>query len=199
MTEKTISSVLFDTSFLLKESSDIDTIIKTLHRDRISCYISPTIKSELDDLYYVGRISENQYKKAMKRCMRSRVSSIETSRNYLQKSMTGECTISMNKEHGVSPDNIRNDCSVLTSSLSHDIDIILSEDFHFTSKYTEKVVETISDKICEKFGKLCDSEILLLNKDTFVASYKDKKVDLDIMESMKQPVRKDSKVMGREK
>ncbi|MDO9518003.1 MAG: hypothetical protein Q7J10_08155 [Methanosarcinaceae archaeon] len=138
MTEKIISSVLFDTSFLLKESQDIDTIIKTLHKDRVSSYISPTIKSELDDLYYVGRISESQYKKAMKRCMRSRVSSIETTRNYLQKSMTGECMISMNNEHGVSPVNIRNDCNVLTSGLSHDIDMILSEDFHFTSKYTAK-------------------------------------------------------------
>ncbi|MCL7411749.1 MAG: hypothetical protein M8350_08115 [Methanosarcinaceae archaeon] len=33
----------------------------------------------------------------------SRVSSIKASRNYLQKSMTGECTISMNEEHGISP------------------------------------------------------------------------------------------------
>ncbi|MBW6469812.1 MAG: hypothetical protein K0A90_01150 [Methanosarcinaceae archaeon] len=64
---------------------------------------------------------------------------------------------------------------------------------------TEKVVETISDKICEKIGKLCDYEILLLNKNIFVAFYKDKKIDLDIMESMKQPVRKDSKVLVREK
>lgn len=196
MPAKSISSVLFDTSFLLKESPDIDTIIKMLHRDGISCYISPTIKSELDDLYYVGRISEKQHKKATKRCMKSRVDSIVARRNYLHESMTEECTVSMSKEHGVAPKDVRNDCNILTSGLSHDIDMILAEDYHFTSKYTEKVVETVSDRICDRFGKLCDSEIVLLNKDTFLAAYREHKVDLDVVESMKQRVRKDSKILG---
>ena len=196
MSAKNISSVLFDTSFLLKESSDIDTIIKILHRDKISCYISPTIQTELDNLYYVGRISENQHKKATKRCMKSRVSSIVTRRNYLHDSMTEECTVSMSKEHGVAPKDVRNDCNILTSGLSHDIDMILAEDYHFTSKYTEKVVETVSGRICDRFGKLCDSEIVLLNKDTFLAAYREHKVDLDVVESMKQRVRKDSKILG---
>lgn len=196
MPAKTISSVLFDTSFLLKESPDIDTIIKILHKDGISCYISPTIKTELDDLYYVGRISEKQHKKATKRCMKSRVSSIESRRNYLQESMNEECMVSMNHEHGAAPKDVRNDCNILTSSLSHDIDMILAEDFHFTSKYTEKVVETVSGNICGRFGKLCDSEIVLLNKDTFLAAYREKQVDMDVVESMKQQVKKDSKVLG---
>ncbi|MCK5660934.1 MAG: hypothetical protein KAH86_06200, partial [Methanosarcinales archaeon] len=62
-----------------------------------------------------------------------------------------------------------------------------------------KVVETVSGKICDKFGKLCDSEIVLLNKDTFLAAYKEQKVDMDVVESMKQQVRKDSKVLGHRK
>ncbi|MCK5660631.1 MAG: hypothetical protein KAH86_04665, partial [Methanosarcinales archaeon] len=79
------------------------------------------------------------------------------------------------------------------------IDMILAEDFHFTSKYTEKVVETVSGKMCDRFGKLCDSDILLLNKDTFLAAYREKQVDMDVVESMKQRVRKYSKVLGHAK
>lgn len=110
--------------------------------------------------------------------------------------MIEECTVSMNKEHGVAPKDVRNDCNILTSGLSHDIDMILTEDFHFTSKYTEIVVETMSGRICDRFGKLCDSEIVLLNKDTFLAAYKTNEVDMDVVESMKQRVRKNSKVLG---
>lgn len=51
MTFQTIESVLFDTSFLLNDSPDVDNIIKILHRDKVSSYISRTIQSEMDDLY----------------------------------------------------------------------------------------------------------------------------------------------------
>jgi len=50
MPHRPIESVLFDTSFLLNDLPDVDKIIKILHRGRVSCYISRTIQSEMDDL-----------------------------------------------------------------------------------------------------------------------------------------------------
>jgi hypothetical protein len=193
---KSITKVLFDTSFLLKDSPDIDEIIKILHRDGISCYISSAIQTELDNLYYFGRISSEQYNRAVSRCGKARAGNIEGARNYLEKSITKECTISMNLEHGVDAKDVRNDCSILTSSLNNHIDLILSEDFHFTSKYTGNVVNTVCEKTCDRFQRLCECDILALNKDTFLASYKESTVDLDIAESMKHNIRKNSKTVS---
>ncbi len=193
---KSIKKVLFDTSFLLKDSPDVDEVIKILRRDGISCYISYTIQTELDNLYYFGQISSEQYNRAMSRYRKARAENIEGTRNYLEKSITKECTISMNLEHGVGARDVRNDCSILTSSLNNHIDLILSEDFHFTSKYTANVVNTVCERTCDRFQRLCECDILALNKDTFLASYKGSIVDLDIAESMKHNIRKNSKTMG---
>ncbi|MCK4929187.1 MAG: hypothetical protein KAR76_05575 [Methanosarcinales archaeon] len=192
---QTIESVLFDTSFLLNDSGDVDNIIKILHKDRVSCYISRTIQSEMDDLYYVGRISKQKYNKGLARCRKARASLLDSSRNFLQGSMTKECTVSMEQEHGTKPGDAHNDCSILTSSLYNYIDLILSEDFHFTSMHTDKVVDSVIDMTCERFDKLCGEDILLLNKDGFLAAYKEGQVDLEVVEAMKQDVRKGSKVL----
>jgi len=196
MSFKKVTKVLFDTSFLLKDSNDIDEIIKILHRDGISCYISSTIQTELDNLYYFSQISSEQYKKAISRYRKARAGNIEGARNYLEESITKECTISMNLQHGVSVKDVRNDCHILTSSLNNHIDLILSEDFHFTSKYTGNVVNTVCERTCNRFQRLCDCDILLLNKDTFLASYKGSKVDLDIAESLKHNIKKNGKTMS---
>ncbi len=193
---KSITNVLFDTSFLLKDSPDINEIIKILHRDRISCYVSSTVQTELDNLYYFGQISSQQYNRAIARCRKARAVNIEGTRNYLEESITKECTTSMNLEHGVDARDVHNDCSILTSSLNNHIDLILSEDFHFTSKYTDNVVNTVCEKTCDRFQRLCECDILALNKDTFLAAYKGNMVDLDIAESMKHNIRKNSKTMG---
>jgi hypothetical protein len=193
---KSIKKVLFDTSFLLKDSPDIDEIIKLLRRDGISCYISSTIQTELDNLYYFSRISSKQYNRAISRCSKARVGNIEGTHNYLQKSIKKDCTISMNLEHGVDAKDVRNDCSILTSSLNNHIDLILSEDFHFTSKYTGNVVNMVCERTCDRFQRLCECDILALNKDTFLASYKESTVDLDIAESMKHNIRKNSKTVN---
>ncbi|NJD78014.1 MAG: hypothetical protein FIB08_13130 [Candidatus Methanoperedens sp.] len=193
---KNVTKVIFDTSFLLKNSPDIDEIIKILRRDRISCYISFTIQTELDNLYYFGQISVEQYKKAISRYKKAKAGNIEGTRNYLEESITKECTISMNLEHGVSAKDVRNDCSILTSSLNNHIDLILSEDFHFTSKYTGNVVNTVCERTCNRFQRLCECDILALNKDTFLASYKGNMVDLDIAESMKHNIKKNSKIVS---
>lgn len=190
--------MLFDTSFLLKESRDIDDIIKILHRDSIACFIPPTVQTELDDLFYVDRISKEQYDRTMVRIKKASAVNLENNRNYLQKSITKECTISMNIEHGVESKEVRNDCSILTTGLYNHIDLILSEDFHFTSRYTANVVDTMSANTCNRFQKLCESDILLLDKDSFLAAYQEKKVDLGLVESMKQDIRKDSKLLKNE-
>lgn len=193
---KNVIKVLFDTSFLLKDSLDIDVIIKILRRDGISCYISSTIQTELDNLYYFGRISNEQYKKAISRYRKAKAGNIEDAHNYLGESITKECTISMKLEHGVDRKDVVNDCSILTSSLNNHIDLILSEDFHFTSKYTGNVVNTVCERTCNRFQKLCECDTLALNKDTFLASYKGSMVDLDIAESMKHNIRKNSKTLS---
>jgi rRNA-processing protein FCF1 len=187
---KKVTKVMFDTSFLLKDSPDIDEIIRILRRDKISCYISSTIQSELDNLYYFRKISGEQYKRAISRYRKAKAGNIEGTRNYLEESITKECTISMNLEHGVNAKDMRNDCSILTSSLNNHIDLILSEDFHFTSKSTGNVVNTVCKRTCNRFQRLCECDILLLNEDTFLASYKGSMVDLDIAESMKHNIEK---------
>ncbi len=196
MPSKNITKVLFDTSFLLKDSPDIDVIIKILHKDGISCYISSTIQTELDNLYYFGRISKEQYQRAMSRYRKAKAGKIEGARNFLGESITKECTISMKLEHGVGSKDVGNDCSILTSSLNNHIDLILSEDFHFTSKYTGNVVNTVCEKTCNRFQRLCECDILALNKDTFLASYKRSMIDLEIAESMQQNIRKNGKTVG---
>ncbi len=102
----------------------------------------------------------------------------------------------MKLEHGVGSKDVINDCSILTSSLNDHIDLILSEDFHFTSKYTGNVVNTVCERTCNRFQRLCECDILALNKDTFLASYKGSMVDLDIAESMKHNIRKNSKTVS---
>ncbi len=187
---------MFDTSFLLKDSAGIDEIIKILRRDRISCYISSTVQTELDNLYYFGQISSQQITRAMARCRKARAGNIEGLRNYLEESITKECTISMNMEHEAIAKDVRNDCSILTSSLNNHIDLILSEDFHFTSKYSDNVINTVCERTCDRFHRLCECDILALNKDTFLAAYKGNMVDLNVVEKMKYEIRKNVKRIG---
>ena len=103
MPHRPLESVLFDTSFLLNDSPDVDNIIKILQKDRVSCYISRTIHSEMDDQYYVGRISKQKYTKGLAMCRKARASLLDSGRNFLQDSITQECTVSMTQEHGITP------------------------------------------------------------------------------------------------
>ena len=105
--------------------------------------------------------------------------------------------MSMTQEHGTAPGDLHNDCSILTSGLYNYIDLILSEDFHLTSKHTDKVVDSVIDMTCERFDKLCGGDIILLNKDVFLDAYLNGQVNLEVVEAMKQDVRKNSKVLKR--
>lgn len=195
MPYKEIRKVLFDTSFLLNGSPDVDMLIKTIRKDKVSCYISSTIQSELEYLYYMGRLSKERYNKAISRYKKAGALNIEDPRNFLQESVTKECTLSMNEEHGVDLKDVRNDCNILTSGLNNKMDLILSEDFHFTSKHSDRVVDNVCNKTCDRFHKLCECDILMVNKDTFLAAYNKNQVDLDVVTSMKQDIRKDSKTL----
>lgn len=192
---KKITNVLFDTSFLLNNSPDIDKIIKTLRHDRIQCFTSSTVLSELEYLYTMGRMSREQNNRAVSRYKKAGSKNIEMLHNYLQETMTQECSLSMNNEHGVEPNDIRNDCNILTSGLKNQIDMILSEDFHFTSKYTDKVVNDVCNKTCDRFHKLCECDIILINRKTFLAAYGQGNIDLDVVADMKPAIRKPSKVL----
>jgi len=190
---KSITNILFDTSFLLNDSKDIELITKMLRKDGISCYISKTVRTEIEGLYYFGRITEEQYNRAIRRYKRAGAEDIEKRRNYLQESMTNECTTSMNEQHGIETKDVRNDCNILTSGLINDIDVILSEVFHFTSMNTDNVVNKVCETTCERYERMCECDILMMNRTTFLAAYSDRKIDVGIMESMKKDIRKDTK------
>ena len=45
-----IRSLSFDTSFLLKNNKIVDDVIKLLKKDKVQCYITSTVVSELEQL-----------------------------------------------------------------------------------------------------------------------------------------------------
>ena len=140
-------------------------------------------------------MSREQNNRAVSRYKKAGSKNIEMPHNYLQESMTHECSLSMNSEHGVEPKDVRNDCNILTSGLKNHIDMILSEDFHFTSKYTDNVVDDVCGKTCDRFHKLCECDIILINRKTFLAAYGQGSIDLDVVTDMKPAIRKPSKVL----
>jgi hypothetical protein len=72
-----IRSVSFDTSFLLRDSFLVDSVIKTLAHDSIPCFITTTVVSELEQLKIWGRIFESDYKLAIKRWKKSHATVID--------------------------------------------------------------------------------------------------------------------------
>ncbi|MCJ7696822.1 MAG: hypothetical protein MUO73_00615, partial [Thermoplasmata archaeon] len=62
-----IRSVSFDTSFLLKDDSFVDRVMDALARDHITCFVTATVASELEQLKIWGRITGSTHKKAIKR------------------------------------------------------------------------------------------------------------------------------------
>lgn len=62
-----IRSVSFDTSFLLKDDSEVDMVIRRLAKDNIRCFITTTVASEIEQLKVWGRISNEEYRHALRR------------------------------------------------------------------------------------------------------------------------------------
>ena len=111
-----VRSVSFDTSFLIKNDSLIDKVIKILTRDNIPCFITSTVASEIEQLKVWGRITISEYKKTIKRWKDTHATVIDFRNRLLSDAFGKACIKSMEKHHGVKVDDIANDCYILVST-----------------------------------------------------------------------------------
>ena len=188
-----IRSVSFDTSILLRDSILVDKVVKKLAHDFIPCFITTTVISELEQLKIWGRITEKEYKKAMKRWKHTHAKVIDFKNRLLSNAFGKACMISMEKHHGVKPEDIVNDCSILVSTLKNGVDVFLSEDFHFTSKITKEVVDEVSHAACREYHMMCDTRLFSVNTETFLEAYQNGSINLEIVELRLQSIRKKGK------
>ena len=188
-----IRSTSFDTSFLLKETLNVDKILKKLKKDDIPCYVTSTVISELELLRVGDRINEKRYKIAMSRWKRVNSKVIDFKNKIVSSELKKECVISMEEHHGVKPEDIINDCSILIVSLKNGIDLFLSEDFHFTSRVTEDVLSEIKSNACTEYSLMCGEEMYRLDTVTFLKAYDRGKIDLEIIEASQKNVKKPKK------
>ncbi len=190
-----VRSVSFDTSFLIKNDSLIDEIIKVLVRDNIPCFITSTVVSELEQLKVWGRITISEYKKAIKRWKYTHATIIDFRNRLLSDAFGKACISSMEKHHGVKADDIANDCNILVSTLKNGVDLFLSEDFHFTSKITRDVIEEVSNAACSEYHLMCDPMLYAIDTKTFIEAYNHGKINLDIIENKMMSIKKNSKLL----
>ncbi|KYK25821.1 hypothetical protein AYK20_03980 [Thermoplasmatales archaeon SG8-52-1] len=190
-----VRSVSFDTSFLLKEDSDVDKIIKLLSRDSVPCFITSTVVSELEQLKIWGRIVDDVYKLAIRRWKRAHANIIDFKNQLLSSTFGRECMLSMKKHHGIKSEDIINDCKILVSILKKGVDIFLSEDYHFTSRITKKVINEVKNAACNQYHQMCDSFIYSIDTKIFLGAYKNGNVDINFIESKLKDIRKDEKVL----
>ena len=190
---KIIRSVSFDTSFLLKDDPDADRVIKKLKRDGISCYMTSTVISELEQLKIWNRIDERFYKKAMSRWKRVNARIIDFKNRFLSSEFGRQCVTSMEAHHGVKPEDILNDCNILVIGLKNGVDLFLSEDFHFTSKVTEDVLKDVTNNACVEYHQMCGENLYAADTKTFLKAYKKGKIDLEVLDSFRQDIKKPGK------
>ncbi|KYK20016.1 hypothetical protein AYK24_04380 [Thermoplasmatales archaeon SG8-52-4] len=190
-----VRSVSFDTSFLLKDDSDVDRIIKVLSHDMIPCFITSTVVSELEQLKIWGRISNDIYKHAIRRWKRAHANIIDFKNQFLYSAFGRACMLSMKKHHGVKSEDIINDCNILVSILKKGVDIFLSEDYHFTSKITKKVINEVTNAACSQYHQMCDSFIYSIDTKTFLGAYTNGSVNTKYIESKLKDIRKDEKIL----
>ena len=190
-----IRSISLDTSFLLKDNILVDTVVKKLAHDYIPCFITSTVVSELEQLKIWGRITEKDYKKAIKRLNHTKARVIDFKNWLLSDTFGKTCMISMQKYHGVKPKDIINDCNILVTTLKNGVDVFLSEDFHFTSKITKEVINEVSHAACREFHMICDTHLYSINTETFLAAYNNSELNLDIVNSRLIDIRKEGKLL----
>lgn len=188
-----LRSVSFDTSFLLKEDPYVDEVIHMLARDKIPCFITTTVVSELEQLKIWGRITQSVYKNAMKRWTHVHATVIDFKNRLLSDAFGRACVRSMETHHGVSPSDIVNDCSIIVSALKNGVDLFLSEDFHFTSQITREVIDEVTNAACSEYHQMCDTMMYSIDTRTFLEAYQDASIDLDIVRSRMQSIRKKEK------
>ena len=189
-----LRSLSFDTSFLLKRNPLVDKVIKILNKDNIKCYITSTVVSELEQLKIWGRISLLDYKLAIKRWKRTRANVVDFKNRFLKNEFGKTCMRSMEENHGVNPKDIVNDCNILITSLKNGVDIFLSEDYHFTSRITKKVIDKIKNNACREYHLMCNTLLYNIDSKTFLLAYSGGKIDTEIIEknmiSIKKPTKR---------
>jgi rRNA-processing protein FCF1 len=190
---KNIRSVSFDTSFLLKERPGVDKVLKELKRDSINCYITATVLSELEMLKNYDRINEQLFKLAMSRWKHVGGNIINFKNRLLSEEIKKECVESMGKHHGVSKQDIINDCNILVTSLKNGVDLFLSEDFHFTSKITLEVLNDVTNNACKEYYQMCGEEMYCVDTLTFLEAYNRGIINIKIIEALRQNIRKPGK------
>ena len=190
-----VRSVSFDTSFLIKNDSLIDKVIKILTRDNIPCFITSTVASEIEQLKVWGRITISEYKKTIKRWKDTHATVIDFRNRLLSDAFGKACIKSMEKHHGVKVDDIANDCNILVSTLKNGVDLFLSEDFHFTSKITRDVINEVSSAACSEYHLMCDPMLYAIDTKTFIEAYNHGNIDVDIIESKMKSIKKNSKLL----
>jgi rRNA-processing protein FCF1 len=188
-----IRSVSFDTSFLLHEKYLIDKAIKLLVRDQIPCFITSTVLSELEQLKVWDRITKIEYNRALKRWKQTNATVIDFKNRLFSDAFSKTCIQSMEEHHGVKSINIANDCNILVSALKNGVDLFLSEDYHFTSKLTKKVISEVKHAACSEYHQMCNSSLYSIDAFTFIKSYDNGKVDLNIIQKYMKSIRKSGK------
>lgn len=193
VTMKEVRSVSFDTSFLLKDHHDVDKIIKKLRKDSLKCFVTSTVISELEQLKVWGRIDERLFSRAMSRWRRVDGSVIRFNNQLLSSRLKKECVISMEKHHSVKPEDIINDCNIIITSLKNGVDLFLSEDFHFTSKITEDVLEEVKNNACSEYSLMCGEEMFCVDSRTFLKAYNYGSIDTEVILSSHLNIKKPTK------
>ena len=188
-----VRSVSFDTSFLIKHSTLVDTVINVLARDHIACFITSTVVSELEQLKIWGRITKTEYKKAIKRWKTAHARIIDFRNRLLSDAFGKACIRSMEQHHGVKATDIANDCNILVSTLKNGVDLFLSEDFHFTSKITQNVIREISSTACSEYHMMCEKQLYAIDTKTFIDAYHSGNIDVEFIKSKMKSIKKAGK------
>jgi hypothetical protein len=179
MSRVPVRSVSFDTSFLLRDSSRVDVIIKTLVRHQVPTFITATVLSELEHLKLWGRIPPTTYTMAMKRVRTSKASVIDFKNRLLADAFGAACTRSMEEHLGVAPDAVVNDCRIMVTALKQGVGVFLSEDYHFISDKSATVVTDVAHAACSEFGQLCTTGLYSIDADAFIKRYHDGTLETD--------------------
>jgi len=190
-----VRSASFDTSFLLRLDPAVDRALKVLAKDRIPCFVTGTVLSEIEQLKVWGRIPPGQYELAMERWKRVGAKIINFRNRLVETDIGRRCLVSMERYHGVKPEDVRNDCTVIAAALAHDVDLFLSEDWHLTSRVTDEVLREMIDGGCAEYGIMCGEHIHALPARIFLEVYSDGRLDLDRLADLRRDVRKPRKTM----
>ena len=188
-----LRSVSFDTSFLLSEKYSIEKVIKILVKESIPCFITSTVVSEIEQLKIWDRITKIEYNRALRRWKQTHPTIIDFKNRIFSDAYSKKCVQSMEDHHGVKPVNISNDCKILVSVLKNGVDLFLSEDFHFTSKITKKVISEIKHTACSEYHQMCKSNLYSIDAFTFLKAYENGNINLEAVQKYSKSIRKPSK------